>query len=57
MFDTELLLRIERSGEKIKETPVVVNEIRPSVYNISFDIPKTLFLILKLRFKLLLQND
>ena len=57
MFDTELLLRIERSGQKIKETPVIVNEIRPSVYNISFDIPKTLFLILKLRVKLLLEND
>tara|TARA_B100000902_G_C27260639_1_gene890509 strand:- start:144 stop:857 length:714 start_codon:yes stop_codon:yes gene_type:complete len=57
MFDTELLLRIERSGEKIKETPVIVNEIRPSVYNISFDIPKTLFLIFKLRVKLLLEND
>lgn len=57
MFDTELLLRIERSGQKIKETPVVVNEIRPSVYNISMDIPKTLFLILKLRLNLLLNND
>ena len=57
MFDTELLLRIERSGEKIKETPVTVNEIRPSVYNISFDIPKTIFLIFKLRMQLMLEND
>ena len=31
LFDTELLLRIERSGEKIYEVPAMVNEIRPSV--------------------------
>jgi hypothetical protein len=43
--------------EKIKETPVTVNEIRPSVYNISFDIPKTIFLIFKLRIQLMLEND
>ena len=37
-----------KKGEQIKEVPVNVNEIRPSVYNIGFDIPKTLYLILKL---------
>tara|TARA_B100000401_G_C52700546_1_gene668886 strand:- start:181 stop:894 length:714 start_codon:yes stop_codon:yes gene_type:complete len=57
MFDTELLLRMEKNNEKIKETPVEVNEIRPSVYNIGLDIPKTLLLIFKLRIKLLLEND
>jgi len=56
MFDTELLLRIEKKGEKIKEVPVNVNEIRPSVYNIGFDIPKTLYLILKLRFRLFFEK-
>jgi len=56
MFDTELLLRIEKKGEQIKEVPVNVNEIRPSVYNIGFDIPKTLFLILKLRFRLFFEK-
>ena len=56
MFDTELLLRIEKNGEQIKEVPVNVNEIRPSVYNIGFDIPKTLYLILKLRIKLLFER-
>ena len=56
MFDTELLLRIEKKGEQIKEVPVNVNEIRPSVYNIGFDIPKTLYLILKLRFRLFFEK-
>ena len=31
IFDTELLLRIERSGGKVKEVPTKINEIRPSV--------------------------
>ena len=57
MFDTELLIRIERNHEKIMETPVVVTELRPSVYSIGLDIPKTLFLIFKLRIKLLFEND
>ena len=47
---------IEKNGEQIKEVPVNVNEIRPSVYNIGFDIPKTLYLILKLRIKLLFER-
>ena len=43
MFDTELLLRIEKKGEQIKEVPVNVNEIRP-MFIIGFEIPKTLYL-------------
>ena len=31
LFDTELLLRIERSGGYIHEVPAMINEIRPSV--------------------------
>ena len=31
LFDTELLLRIEKSGRGIKEVPAKINEIRPSV--------------------------
>ena len=52
MFDTELLMRLEKSNYKIKEIPIEVVEIRPSVYSLSSDIPKTLYLILKLRFRL-----
>ena len=53
MFDTELLLRIEGDGSLIKEVPIEVKEIRPSVYSLSSDIPKTILLIIRLRFKLL----
>ena len=40
IFDTELLIRIEKSGEKIKEVPAIVNEIRPSVSVIYKKNPK-----------------
>ena len=40
MFDTELLMRLEKSNYKIKEIPIEVVEIRPSVYSLSSDIPK-----------------
>jgi glycosyltransferase involved in cell wall biosynthesis len=53
MFDTELLMRIEAGGGLIKEVPIVVKEIRPSVYSLSSDIPKTLYLMFKLRVKML----
>ena len=53
--DTELLLGLKKMVT-IKEVPVNVNEIRPSVYNIDL-IPKTLYLILKLRIKLCLKDD
>ena len=42
IFDTELLIRIERSGFKISEVPAKVNEIRPSVSVIFTRIPRTL---------------
>jgi glycosyltransferase involved in cell wall biosynthesis len=53
MFDTELLMRIEAGGGLIKEVPIIVKEIRPSVYSISGDIPKTVYLMIKLRVKML----
>ena len=52
IFDTELLIRIERSGFKILEVPAKVNEIRPSVSVIFTRIPRTLKSLFKLRFQL-----
>ena len=52
IIDTELLIRIERSGFKISEVPAKVNEIRPSVSVIFTRIPRTLKSLLKLRFQL-----
>ena len=52
LFDTELLLRIERSNQLIKEVPANVNEIRPSVSLIFTRIPRTLFSLMRLRFYL-----
>ena len=42
IFDTELLIRIEKSGFKIHEVPAKVNEIRPSVSVIFTRIPSCL---------------
>ena len=50
IFDTELLLRIERNGGKIKEVPAKINEIRPSVSLIYKRIPRTLKSLIKLRY-------
>jgi glycosyltransferase involved in cell wall biosynthesis len=52
LFDTELLIRIERSGRKILEIPAVINEIRPSVSVIYKRIPRTIKSLLKLRIQL-----
>ena len=49
IFDTELLLRIEKNGGKIKEIPAKVNEIRPSVSLIYKRIPRTLKSLFKLK--------
>ena len=42
LFDTELLIRIERNLEEIYEVPAMVNEIRPSVSVIYSRIPRTI---------------
>ena len=52
LFDTELLLRLERANKLIKEVPTNVNEIRPSVSLIFTRIPRTLFALIRLRFYL-----
>ena len=49
IFDTELLIRIEKNGGKIKEIPAKVNEIRPSVSLIYKRIPRTINSLFKLR--------
>ena len=52
IFDTELLIRIEKSGFKIQEVPAKVNEMRPSVSVIFKRTPRTLKSLLKLRYQL-----
>jgi hypothetical protein len=52
IFDTELLIRIERSGEQILEVPANVNEIRPSVSVLYTRIPRTIKSLLLLRIQL-----
>ena len=52
LFDTELLIRIEKSGEKILEVPAVISEIRPSVSVIYKRIPRTIISLIKLRIQL-----
>ena len=52
LFDTELLIRVEKSGNKILEVPAVVNEIRPSVSVIYKRIPRTISSLIKLRVQL-----
>lgn len=52
LFDTELLIRVEKSGNKILEVPAVINEIRPSVSVIYKRIPRTISSLIKLRVQL-----
>ena len=49
LFDTELLLRIEKTGNQFKEVPAKINEIRPSVSVIYKRIPRTLKSLFKLK--------
>ncbi len=52
LFDTELLIRIEKSGKKFKEVPARINEIRPSVSLIYKRIPRTIKSLFKLKLTL-----
>ena len=49
LFDTVLLLRIEKTGNEFKEIPAKINEIRPSVSVIYKRIPRTLKSLFKLK--------
>lgn len=42
LFDTELVLRAERSGYRIVEVPVVVEEMRPARSSLLKRVPRTL---------------
>jgi len=52
LFDTELIIRAERNGLKIKEVPVTVEEKRSTRSNILKRIPRTLAGLLLLRYSL-----
>lgn len=42
LFDTELVVRLERSGARILEVPVVVEELRPARSSLLRRVPRTL---------------
>ncbi|MDP2210714.1 MAG: glycosyltransferase family 2 protein [Candidatus Aquicultor sp.] len=50
LFDTELILRAERNGLRIKEIPVVIEEKRAARSSILKRIPRTVFGLLRLRY-------
>lgn len=49
LFDTELIIRAERSGFAVAEVPVTVEERRPSRTSIARRVPRTLLGLAKLR--------
>ncbi len=49
LFDTELVLRAERRGYRIREVPVVVSELREARTSLLRRIPRTLRGLVKLR--------
>lgn len=49
LFDTEVIIRAERSGMIVSEVPVSVTELRPSRTSILKRVPRTLGGILRLR--------
>jgi len=52
LFDTELVLRAERSGYEVAEVPVTVTELRPPRTSIFRRVPRTLLGLAKLRLSL-----
>jgi glycosyltransferase involved in cell wall biosynthesis len=52
LFDTELILRVERAGLETAEIPVVVRELRPARSSFLSRIPRTLVGLCKLRWAL-----
>ncbi len=49
LFDTELIIRAERSGYEVSEVPVTVHEMRPSRTSIARLVPRTLVGLVRLR--------
>jgi glycosyltransferase involved in cell wall biosynthesis len=52
LFDTELILRAERSGLRVAERPVVVHELRPARSSFLSRVPRTLRGLCRLRIAL-----
>ena len=52
LFDTELVIRAERSGYRVAEVPVMVIELRPPRTSIFRRVPRTLVGLAKLRLAL-----
>ena len=52
LFDTELILRVERAGLRAGEIPVVVRELRPARSSFLSRVPRTLRGLWKLRWAL-----
>jgi hypothetical protein len=49
LFDTELILRVERAGLRTAEIPVGVTELRPARTSIVKRVPRTLLGLVRLR--------
>jgi len=52
LFDTELILRVERAGLRTDEIPVAVIELRPARTSILRRVPRTILGLVKLRLAL-----
>jgi hypothetical protein len=52
LFDTELILRVERAGMKVAEIPVSVHELRPPRSSFLSRVPRTLRGLCQLRIAL-----
>ncbi len=56
LFDTELILRVERAGMHVEEIPVSVRELRPARSSFVKRVPRTLVGLCKLRWALWREN-
>jgi len=52
LFDTELVLRAERAGFRIKEVPAVVEELRDARSSFLSRVPRTVLGLLRIRLRL-----
>jgi hypothetical protein len=52
LFDTELVVRAERAGYRIREVPVIVEELRDARSSFLSRVPRTLMGLLRIRWRL-----